>query len=354
VVAWGVHGTFERNFITRSFGGRNQIYDLTDNGILTDPIFLEISNNGVAEQWKVIFEPIQKYGPNDRVVELQFYQDLEGFNIARLMFGDDVNGKSPAMDSVINMRYRIGGGTIGRIGTGVIDVVKSIVNGNRSIQVSFRNISSSVGGEDKETIRDVKNRAPKEYSLHGNIVTGNDYANYANNFRHPYYGNISKSAAVLLTSDNRNIVDIYVLSNNNGVLGAASKQLKEALKTSISMVNVMTDEVFVKDGKLKLIDLDCKITIDRNSDARIVKNNIDQIIKSFFSDTNLDIGQPLYISNLISAIKSIDGVIYVNLVTPNRNILPSNDMTGGEFKVALDEIITLGKSKIDYFYDTIN
>lgn len=354
VVTWGVHGRFSNNFIGRSFGGPNQQYEIVDNGILQDPMFVSTDYDGVIEDWRVIHEPIQKYGPNDRVVEVQFYKDLSGNSLAKFKFGDNVTGKAPISNSTISIRYRVGGGTIGRIGTGVIDTRISVINNNRSTSINFKNISNSVGGTNKESIQEAKDRAPKTYSLHNNIVTGHDYAHYSNSFYHPYYGKISKSTAVLLTSENRNIVDIYVLSNEDGVPKAANNKLKEALKTSISSKNVMTDEVFIKDGLIKLVDLDCKITIDRNVDARTVKDNVDQSIKSFFGEENFDIGQPLYISNLISSIKSIGGVKHVNLITPNRNILQSNNIVSGEFLVAINELITLGKLRIDYYYDTIN
>lgn len=353
VVAWGVQGRFVESLNETAIGGPNQYYDFSDDEIMLYPMFMTVSYNDISSDWKVIHEPIQKYGPNDKVAEIQFFKDLNGTNIARLKFGDDVNGKSPLMGSVISLRYRTGGGTIGRIATGVIDVQKTIRDGNRSISVGFRNISNGVGGTNKETIREAKERAPKTYSMHGNLVTGSDYAHFANNFQHPYYGRISKSSVVLLTSENRNIVDLYVLSDGENSPRAATEQLKEALKNAVSTINVLTDEVRVKDGRIKPIDLDCRIVLDRNADARVVKNRIESQIKSFFSADNFDIGQPLYISNLIEYIKSTDGVMYVDLISPNMNILPSGDLVGSSNRVAMDELITLGTNKIDYYYDTI-
>jgi hypothetical protein len=352
-VAWGVQGSFTGNFSETATGQPSQHYDFVDDDILLHPMFMTIDYNGAISDWKVVYEPIQKYGPNDRVAELRFFRDLSGSRIARLQFGDGVNGKSPSMGSVISLRYRTGGGTIGRIAAGVINVQKTVRDRDRSITVGFRNITNGVGGSDKETLREVKERAPKTYSLHGNLVTGSDYAHFANSFQHPHYGSIAKSSVVLLTSENRNIVDLHVLANGLDAPKAATPQLKEALKSAVSAINVMTDEVRVKDGRIKSVDLDCRVILDRNADARVTKNRVESQIKSFFSVDNFDIGQPLYISNLIEHIKLVDGVMYVDLITPNMNILSSRDLIGGDYKVAMDELITLGNSKVDYYYDTI-
>lgn len=356
VVAWGVQGFFDSEYSVVSLGGVNQQYTIVADDILLDPIFVDITYGNSTTRWKAITDPIQLYGARDEVVEVKYYTTIDGNPSLVLQFGDNVNGKAPIAGSEIVVRYRVGGGSSGRIAAGAIDVSLPIRNEGRTPNVNFRNITGSVGGTDAETLPEVKRRAPKTYSLHGVIVTANDYVHYATSFAHPYYGKISKASVVLETSPNDNIVDVYVLSEGSDGLPTSSPiSLKDALKTAITNINVVTDQVRIKDGLIKPVQFKAVIVVDRNADARIVKNNVDSAILTFFNINNFEMGQPLYISKLIEAIETINGVRYVDLNNPNRNILASGILNSGNPDlVDVNEIITLGSSQIDYYYDSIN
>lgn len=355
VVAWGVQGRFAPTYVAMAVGGVGQQYDLPDDDILPDPIIVNVTYGGIMRQWRVVQEPIQKFDAKEEVVEVQFFKTIEGQSIARFIFGDDVNGKSPIVGSEIAISYRTGGGTRGRIAAGAIDQTRVAQSGSQSVSISYRNTVPSTGGTDHETISEAKRRAPKVYSMHTVVVTANDYVTFANVFQHPYYGKIGKSAVILETSPNQNIVDVYVIATgNDGLPVAATIQLKEALQNALSAVNVVTDEVRVKDGKTKAIDLEAIVVLDRNSDARVVRNKVDQAFTEFFSLKNFDLGEPLYVSNLIEVIENIDGVRYIDLQSPHKNVLASNRLsTGDPDFVGVDEIITLGSSKVDFYYDNI-
>jgi len=355
VVAWGVQGQFVAEFNEVAFGGPNQRYDLFDDSILPDPIYVEVTYGGVTRNWRVIQEPIQIYGPQDEVVEIQFFTTIEGQPVARFIFGDDFNGKAPISGSEIVIRYRTGGGTVGRIAAGAIDQPRTIRLDGRSFSVNFRNISPSVGGTNRESVADAKRRAPSTYALHSVVVTANDYAHFANSFSHPVYGEIGKSAVILETSPNKNIVDLYVLAaGNDGLPISATVQLKEALVSSLSSLNVVTDEIRIKDGIIHAIDLEMIVVLDRNVDGRIVQNKVNDALTGFFALDNFDLGEPLYISNLIETIEQIGGVRYIDLKSPNKNIIASGRLADDDPNfIGVNEIITLGTSKVDFFYDNI-
>jgi len=356
VVAWGVQGEFGSPYSITALGGKNQQYIIQDDNILQSPIYVDITYGDSTTSWKVIFDPIQLYGSRDEVVEIKFYTTMDGNPSMILMFGDDINGKSPLPGSQIVVKYRVGGGSIGRISAGAINTSLPIRNEGRTPSVSFRNISASVGGTDLETLTEVKRRAPKTYSLHGALVSATDYVNFATSFVHPFYGKISKASVVLETSPNDNIVDLYVLSEgSDGLPTQSSVYLKNALQTAVTNINTVTDQVRVKDGKIKSLDLKAVVVIDRNVDARITKNNVDLAITLFFNINNFNMGSPLYISKLIEAVESVSGVRYIDLINPNRNILASGLLVSNDQNlVNIDEIITLGSSQIDYYYDSIN
>ncbi len=356
VVAWGVQGSWASLYSDISIGGINQEYTIVDDNILPSPVIVDITYGNSKTTWRVITDPIQLYGPRDEVVEAKFFRSIDGLPSMILKFGDNVNGKAPLAGSRIEVRYRKGGGVSGRISAGAINTSLPIQNESRTQNVNFRNISASVGGADVETLREAKRRAPKTYSLHNSLVTANDYSHFASSFVHPYYGKIAKAAVILETSPNDNIIDVYVLAEgSDGLPASASVQLKEALGTAISNINVVTDQVRVKDGLIKPIDLKARIVIDRNTDARIIRNQVESEIKSFFNINNFELGEPLYISKIIEVIENIDGIRYVDLINPNRNIIPSGKLGSTDDNlININEIITLGSSQIDYYYDSIN
>ena len=354
VIAWGIEGSFASPVTAISAGGPNQQFTISEKNVLESPLFVTVVVGEQVEEWRVVTEPIERYAANDKVVEALFYTDTVVFR-----FGDDVTGKAPVSGSQITFRFRIGGGTRGRIGVGQINTIRSVVPlppANASVSVRFRNIVPSSGGTDRETIATAKKRAPREFSLQRSIVTSEDYAISASLFSHPVYGAVSKALATIRTGLNANLVEVYILAEGpDGKPTAPSAGLKSGLETYFSDLNVLTDHVAAMDGKLKPVDIDMNIVVSRNADASIIKQRVESVINNYFQTDNWDMGEPFYISNFIEAIESIDGIAYVDLFAPADNILPYDEKilsTGANF-IDFNEIIVEGERKTNYYYETL-
>jgi phage-related baseplate assembly protein len=219
--------------------------------------------------------------------------------------------------------------------------------------VLFRNINTSEGGYDKETLEEAKRRAPKDYALQRSIVTPEDYAQAVTNFSHPTFGIIKKSIVTLRSSINANLVEIYVLSEGqDGLPVAANEGLKRALSTYIDQLNVATDSIQVLDGKIKPVDVEINVVIYKNADASIVRQKVENVITSYFSLNSWDMGEAFYTSQFIDQLQSIDGISFVDLFSPNDNILPTGQLGDGDpLKIGFNEIITLGSRKTSYYYE---
>jgi len=353
VLAWGVEGKFSAPVVVISAGGSNQSFVVDEPNILEDPIFVTVTVGNQTEDWLVITEPIERFGPNDKVVEVNFVDDSAIFR-----FGDDVTGRSPVSGSTIRFTFRVGGGIRGRIGVGQIDTSRPVVPlppANASASVRFRNISPSAGGTDKETLAQAKKRAPRDFAIQQSIVTSDDYAQAAASFSHPVFGAVSKAVATIRTSLNANLVEIYVLSEGpDSVPVAPNTGLKTGLETYFADLNVLTDHVKALDGVIKPVDTDITIVIGKNADASIIKDKVETAITEFFNINNWDLGQELYISKIIESIESIDGIAYVTLYEPVNNILRTGDLADSENDgVGINEIIIEGERKTSYFYESI-
>ena len=352
VVAWGIQGQFASKVQVVSAGEINQVYQIENTNILDDPLFVTLQVGDDVEEWNVIKEPIERYGPNDRVVEINFFEDIAVFR-----FGDNITGKAPESGSTITFRYRLGGGINSRIGVSQIDTVRQVIPNppaNAVVSVRFRNVTPSNGGTDRETIEEAKRRAPRDFSVQGSIVTANDYAQVAANFAHPVYGAISKAVASIKTSLNANLVEIYALAEgSDGIPVTPSVGLKKGLTTYYENLNVLTDFVRIKDANIRPVDINMNVIIDRNYDASIVKDKSESVISEFFSLTNWNMGQGLYRSNLIDVLEQIDGVSYVDLFEPFDNILPDSDINSADQinTVKFNELIIEGQRVSNYYYE---
>jgi len=351
VIAWGVEGSFASPVIATSAGGANQVFEISNVNILEDPIFVMITVGESTEEWTVITEPIERFGPNDKVVEVNFFDDVAVFR-----FGDDLTGQAPQSGSTISFRFRTGGGIRGRIGADQINSQLQISPNppaNAVISVRFRNISPSNGGTDRETIAQAKKRAPRDFAVQNSIVTADDYAQTASTFSHPVFGAISKALATIRTGLNANLVEIYALAEGpDGIPTAPNAGLKAGLETFFTNLNVLTDHVSVLDGKIRPVDTTMNVVISKNADASVVKNRVEVAIDEYFDITQWNMGQGLFISNLIEVIETIDGVLYVDLFSPSDNILPTADLdsTGTE-GVRFNELIIEGKRTTSYYYE---
>ena len=296
IIAFGVEGTTTKPPSTLSAGGISQTINIADSSILDSPIAVAVKYGDTIEEYKVIFEPIERYGSNDKVVEVNILADSAIFR-----FGDDLAGKSPKVGSQIDITYRRGGGSRGRIGSFVLDTTrqyKPLSPSSAPVSVRFRNITPSVGGTDRETINEAKRRAPLDYSLQRSIVTSNDYAQAAKSFSHPTF------------------------------------------------------------GLIKNIDIDLAVVLNRNAEASVVKTKVEAAITNFFALSNWEMGQPLFTSNIVDAVQAVDGILYVDLYSPANNILSSNTLsdvgvTGAVQSdyVAINEIVSIGKRSIKYYYE---
>ena len=356
VIAFAIEGTTVINDSITTTGGADQVYTITDTNVLTSPLRVVLSQGAVEDYYMPTTEPIESFGPNDKVVEVRFYADT-----VSLRFGNDVNGVAPGAGMKLTFTYRKGGGIRGRIGVNQIDTVRAVTNDITSVtaNVRFRNIVPSTGGTDRETIDQAKKRAPREYAVRNNIVTAEDYAQASLSFAHPSFGTIKKAISAVYTNINANQVRLYVLAEGTTSRPVtASIGLKTALKTYLEEFNVLTDEVVVDDGAIKLVDIELNVIVSRGADASIVKEKVEAAISDFFNIEAWDMGQPLFVSNLVNTLENIEGVAYIDLFKPNNNILPNNqiivaDKTGDVEGIGINQVIVEGNRVTTYYYEKL-
>jgi hypothetical protein len=385
VIAYGIEGKFATEIQQSSNGEDNQTVIIDAGNVIDDPISVTLTTGDVTTTWERV-EFLQLADSNDEVFEVEH---LEESTIIK--FGDDINGKSPIQGQTIGINYRLGGGVRGKIGTGVIDETRPIAQTGFATQnVIFRNTEPSVGGQDNESLESAKRRAPRQYSAHGNAATSEDYINLSEGFSHPAFGTVLKASSTIRTGIdadidtvvanvraadtaeeaklyllgnyvNRNIVEIYILQDNGNIPIAPSNGLKESLKTYLSELNVLTDEIRILDGSIRPIDVNSNIIVSRNVDAALVKEQVLFAIEDFFDVNNIEMGTSFSRSKLVTAIQSVPGVSSLTLFEPIDDYpalgtVVDTDPTGGVLPqgIGVNEIYSQGSTNIQFFYEQRN
>jgi hypothetical protein len=147
-------------------------------------------------------------------------------------------------------------------------------------------------------------------------------------------------------------VEVFALANGPDTLVVPSAGLKIALETFFSEFNVLTDTVRVLDGALRVVDTDMTVVISRNADASFVKERVTAALDQFFDTTNREMGQALYVSDIVEVVTAIDGVAYLDLFEPRDNILPTKELAMTDTSgVGINEIIIEGTRDIKFYYE---
>ena len=95
---------------------------------------------------------------------------------ARLRFGDGVVGRIPAAGAVFAAWYRVGGGTGGNTGAGVLTTLLRLPDGRVLPGVGVTNPLPATGGADPEPLAAVRELAPHAFRKPLRAVTSGDYA----------------------------------------------------------------------------------------------------------------------------------------------------------------------------------
>jgi uncharacterized phage protein gp47/JayE len=354
VIAYGVEGRTDSTTAISTGDANQSIVINTSTTIIGQPTQVLVTNGDISEEWNRV-DYLEKSESNDQVYEVRFFDRRIEF-----VFGDNKTGKIPLSGSTITCTYRLGGGSRGRIGAGVINEQRSFVPNYPYVApviVSFRNVTPSSGGVDKESLIDAKKRAPRDAATHNAIVTSDDYAQLVGSYSHPVFGSIAKAVATVRTGLNANLVELYVLADGaDGPVGA-NEGLKRAVASYVDELNVLTDSVSVLDASLRPVDVEATIVVNRSSDASVIKGKVEQAITDFFNITNWDLGEALYVSDLYDILVGIDGVKYVDIFKPADNILATGvtdtDGDSSEDGININELISLGNKEIKYYYEAV-
>jgi len=183
-----------------------------DNNIIGNNIQVKV--NGVT--WRMTQNFAYENGPTNTFEVRRTDADLY-----QIVFGDDVFGAIPPANGLVDITYRVGGGSVGNISLGVMNTIQTIsVNGVLPATFQFYNYTATTGGKNDEDLEFSRKIAPKNFAAQLRTVTGEDYTVYAVGYKDGTNGSISKALSTIrpyLSSYGRNSGPYDITNLNNQI-----------------------------------------------------------------------------------------------------------------------------------------
>jgi len=177
-----------------------------------------------------------------------------------------------------------------------------------SLEVSNEN--SIVGDVSLPSLEELKFRAPSVFASQNRAVTRSDYLSmmYAMPER---FGVIKKANVVQDDQSFKRNLNVYVLSENKlGQFTYANDSLKSNLKSWINKNKMITDSIDILDGKIVNFGIVFEAVGKTNQDNFDLLSQAADALKFKF-DRYFDMSENLYISDIYSTLKDVEGILDV-------------------------------------------
>jgi len=331
-----IEGETKREILGSSTGLPAQFFELSFKPLSYSPdggcsLEVYVTENSIEERWTLVPTLIDSK-PSEKHYEIEIDEN----DIVTVNFGDNQNGKIPTPGSN-NVRtiYRVGGGVRGNVGANKINRMVS----NISEVSAVTNPLPAVGGVDRETVESIKRMAPRMLRTLWRAVTAEDYKTLAEALP-----GVAK-ATVLCAPPGQAAywgqVNLYIAPEGGGL---PTPELKQMVESYFADREMLTATTVVFDPVYAPVNVSLEVAVKENYMRLDIENAARKAVQDFFIFPNVDFGQCVFMSDLVSSIDAIEGVRYVNLTVLSR------DVAGvGNVIIAQNEIPQLGALTIDSF-----
>ena len=260
---------------------------------------LSVSANGVA--WTGV--------PTlyDQAATAQVYATLNlTGGIAQVTFGDGVEGATlPTGTNNIQASYRVGTGSAGNVPAATITTLV-----DRPVGVSgVTNPQPATGGQDAQTVDEIRANAPLTVLTLGRAVSLTDYQNFA-----ATYAGIAKASAIWIPSGMYRGVFLTVASADGSRLLPTSQTLSY-LVTALQNYGNPNVAINVQSYYETTFGLTANILYDPAYSQPAVEAAIQSLLQTTYCFANRSFGQGVTQDEIAALIQDVAGVIAVNVLS---------------------------------------
>jgi hypothetical protein len=246
-------------------------------------------------------------GPEDT----QFVVEIDSNGIAWLRFGDGTNGEQPVAGDQFSAIYRVGNGSAGNVGANCLVNVSASVAATPNI-LGCTNPLPASGGTDPETNAQICRRAPVAFLTQERAITMQDYANVAES-------NSQIEDAAAQTRWTGSWYTVFVAAEPQGN-AAMSKSLLRSVTRKVNEYRLAGEAAYVEPPQYIPLQIGLTVCVDSESFALDVEQALLAVLGSclqpngqpgYFNPNNFELGQPVYLSPIYTAARTVPGVTRV-------------------------------------------
>jgi hypothetical protein len=234
-------------------------------------------------------------------------------------------------NTTLTIRYLTGGGVESNIPANTINGIvntpvfltpnlNTITAESIFSSIAVNNLQSADGGQDGDTIEEIRQNTIGNFASQLRNVTQDDYLIRALSLP-SQYGVIAKAYIEPVKAQNVSsgeipaTLDLYILSyDSNNNLRTCSSTLKQNLSTYLSQYRVIGDSVRIKDGFIINIGINFEIIVLPDYNNNDVLLNCINALKTYFAIDKWTINQPIILRDLYILLDQISGVQTVKTI----------------------------------------
>jgi len=250
--------------------------------------------------------------------EASFITNNKTIDTSKLLDNTALGVKIPS-NSTLFVKYKVGGGLLSNVGTGVLtevgDIDAIILGTNPSINQQVisstraNNPIAAVGGASLPSVNEIKFQAASNFATQNRAVTLKDYI--AKSYQIP-----SKFGAPFriqgIVQDNKVILYIIARDGNGNLVVSTDTVLKNNLILYMSQFRMINDFIEINDGKIINLQIEVDLYIDKTFNINEIKLNSISQIRDFFDVESWEMNENIYISQIVDILREIPGVINVS------------------------------------------
>jgi predicted phage baseplate assembly protein len=221
-----------------------------------------------------------------------------------VFFGNGERGaRLPSGQENVKAFYRNGIGEPGNVKVDQITLLVTRPPGAKAVTNPLR----ASGGADKESLDQARQNAPLAVAALDRLVSTQDYADFARTF-----AGIGKASAARLSDGRRQLVHVTIAGANDIPIDKTS-DLYRNLRKSLRDFGDPYLPIRVELRELLALIISANVSVLPDYQWESVEPKIRTTLLDIFGFQRRELGQTVFLSEVISAIQRVDGVAYVDV-----------------------------------------
>lgn len=236
--------------------------------------------------------------------------------------GDFINNMSLGItvspNKTMFIQYRTGGGSSTNLGPNVLKSVgikNMVVNGsnqniNRAVinSLTINNPIPCLGGRDEPSVEEIRNLIRYNFSAQNRAVTIKDYQSRISlmpgKFGVPFRCGVYEE-------QNKVKVAILALDSEGKLTNTSTNTLRDNIAEYLSDYRMLNDYVEIDNGRIINLSFEVDLYVNKEYQQSLIISDVINNIKTYMDINNHEMGENIYLSQLIENINNVGGVLNV-------------------------------------------